>query len=240
VDEDLRELERRVAQGEPGAHERFLYARARARGVSESWVELELSLELDPAPVRAAAEALLRERLPKLVASEPGYRHPVYGEYLEALKAVVARPWFHGLSEDWQPSWCPCHWLPRQADQIERCVARTLEQIESLRLHTARLVELGNARPESDDPLARAQHLRGLASDVLEAVIEGSGCNDAWYRDVEPALCQALEGWGLDDADLPRCEDLISDKFSSWMQPNPEAVELLLDAFYEEVEGLLP
>ena len=91
MDEDLRELERRLAQGEPGGRERFLYARARARGVSEAWVELELSLELDLAPVRAAAEALLRERLPQLAASEPGYRHPVYGEYLASLRAAVAR-----------------------------------------------------------------------------------------------------------------------------------------------------
>lgn len=240
MDQDLRELERRVAQGEPGARERFLRARARARGVSESWVEFELSLELDPAPVRAAAEELLRKRLPELSQREPGYSHPVNEEYADVLQRAVARPWFQGLNEDWEPPWCPCHWLPRAADEVERCVTRSLEQIESRRALAARLVELGNARPGSDDELARAAHLRGLASDVLEAVIEATGCNDSWYGNVEPALSQALEGWGLDDAELEDTENLLIDRFDSWSQPGAEAVELFLDTFWGEVEGQLP
>ena len=61
----------------------------------------------------------------------------------------------------------------------------------------------------------------------------------AFLRRVARDVGRVLEGWGLDDADLPRCEDLISARFESWVQPRAEAVELLLDTFYEEVEGQL-
>jgi hypothetical protein len=232
-DDELRELERRARNGGPQDRERWLRARARARDVAPGWVSVQLSVEaFEPEQVRAAAQATLERLLPAMqLAEDVGYRSSFYTEFRQAV-SEAAGIWFSGLSEEWDPAWCPCHWLPRQPERIARCVERAVEQVTSVHRYHQQLIALGDARPAPGAP-AHEEDLTGLASRVIDLVIGATDCNDSWYLEVAGALCFVLEGRGVSLGEGARedLEDLIRARFGSSAQPSPQAREAVAQEF---------
>lgn len=238
MDEDLRALRRRWEESQTEEDlERYLQAEARATGREARWIRHTLTLAaFAPERVEEAATAFLRAACagqPRS-AERPGYRSELYTGY-QALIRAQAGPWFSGLEEEWAPAWCPCHWLPKGPDEIDRCVEQTLAQLRSVHGYEQALVTLAETHLEvaaegfeqESDAFEQAQLIGEVVIDLL---IEATGCNDAWYHKLAGALGHVAWGLGA-EFESEALELLIETRFSSWVEPAPEARAEVQSAF---------
>lgn len=211
-----------TTSGDPEDRQRYVQALGRAEGRGAEWIRYRLDVE-----------SYSRDELQRQVHSlyQRGVRAGGAGDLAEALRRVVGAcvgSWFSGLSEDWNPAWCPCHCLPKGPDDLDRGVSRVVSQVDAVHRYNLELITLAEGAPTKSNPLDEA---RALGEAVIEAVIRATRCNETWYQEVTPALGRVLQGRGLNDLDLEPLAALVSASFSSWTQPSPSARSEALDLY---------
>lgn len=221
MDQDLRALERRWRESRNEQDfERYVAARARSSGRPVEWYRFQEELRsFEPGRVEAVAREVLDAAH---AAGTPPARPELGRRYQEAVTSA-AGTWFPGLSDGWAPAWCLCHTLAVEADQASSCVSVTLGQVRAVHAFWTGLVGVAELEPAPGED--RSELARRQCEAVVDLLLEATGCNDAWYQELVPALRRLAQAEPEDVrvSVTDAFEELVEARFSSWVAPSAEA-----------------
>jgi hypothetical protein len=122
-------------------------------------------------------------------------------------------------------SWCCAPhslFLPDDADTMAS-VDRVVEALTEWRTFLEEIARSFATLRKSTEGLALEETLERVAAQLLPAIVERTGAEDAWYATFEQVLGWYLETTGVDPAVYRgTLREIVSGRFHSWIAPDPE------------------
>ncbi len=125
--------------------------------------------------------------------------------------------------------WCWCHSYGAaisgegHAERVARCVREILLQLDHIHAYLNALAKLFDSKKRSlRDPERRTEALGLCFDDLLDVVVQWSGCHDAWYHNLLDACRWASEASGLRISAPAKAEieRAVRSVCTSWVEPS--------------------